>query len=186
MGQRTRTRSGRTPGCRTQPAVGQAYVTFVTLVFLAGWWLPDRKLDAECFSGASGCLEPAFGLVRAKPETVVYPVAMPIDTKQTDSGVAVVTVSGRLVLGRDVERLETVVGELLKQDQKKFVFDISALDYADSSGIGTLVACLTHIRKAGGDLRMAGANARMLRLFQMTGVTHLMSLYATVAEASAA
>jgi hypothetical protein len=36
---------------------GQAYVTFVTLVFLAmlydhiaadaGWWLPDRKLDAE-------------------------------------------------------------------------------------------------------------------------------------------
>jgi anti-anti-sigma factor len=110
---------------------------------------------------------------------------MPIETKQLDSGIAVVTVSGRLVLGRDVERLETAIGELLKQEQKKFVFDISALDYADSSGIGTLVACLTHIKKAGGELRMAGANARMLRLFQMTGVDQLMALFPSLAAATA-
>jgi anti-sigma B factor antagonist len=110
---------------------------------------------------------------------------MPIETKQLDSGIAVVTVSGRLVLGKDEERLEVVTGELLKQGQKKFVFDISALDYADSSGIGTLVACLTHIKKADGDLRMAGANARMMRLFQMTGVDSLMSLYPTLAAATA-
>ena len=109
---------------------------------------------------------------------------MPIETKQLDSGVALVTVSGRLVLGRDEQQLEAVTGELLHQGQKKFVFDIAALDYADSSGIGTLVACLTHIKKAGGDLRMAGANRRMLRLFQMTGVQSLMSLYPTVAAAT--
>jgi anti-anti-sigma factor len=111
---------------------------------------------------------------------------MPIESQQTDSGAAVVTVSGRLVLGKDVERLETLINELLKLDRRKFVFDITALDYADSSGIGTLVACLTHIRKAGGELRMAGANARMLRLFQMTGVDSLMSMYPTVAAAIAA
>ena len=111
---------------------------------------------------------------------------MPIEAKQTDSGVDVVTVSGRLVLGKDVEHLETLINELIKLDRKKFVFDITALDYADSSGIGTLVACLTHIRKAGGELRMAGANARMLRLFQMTGVDSLMSMYPTVAAATAA
>ena len=110
---------------------------------------------------------------------------MPIETKQLDSGIAVVTVSGRLVLGKDDERLEAATGELLQQGQKKFVFDISALDYADSSGIGSLVACLTPIRKAGGDLRMAGANARMMRLFRMTGVESLMSLYPTLAAATA-
>jgi anti-anti-sigma factor len=109
---------------------------------------------------------------------------MPIETKQLDSGIAVVTISGRLVLGKDEERLETVTGELIKQGQKRFVFDISALDYADSSGIGTLVACLTNIKKAGGDLRMAGANVRMMRLFQMTGVQSLISLYPTVAAAA--
>ena len=101
-----------------------------------------------------------------------------------DSGAALVAVTGRLTLGRDVERLEVVVDELLKQGQKKFIFDASALDYADSAGIGTVVACLTHIKKAGGDMRMAGANARVLRLFQMTGVDQLLSLYPTVAEAA--
>jgi anti-sigma B factor antagonist len=110
---------------------------------------------------------------------------MPIETKQLDSGIAVVTISGRLVLGKDEESLEAVTHEFIKQGQKKFVFDIAALDYADSSGIGTLVSCLTNIKKGGGELRMAGANARMTRLFQMTGVTTLISMFPTLAEASA-
>ena len=109
---------------------------------------------------------------------------MPVDTKQMDGGAALVTVTGRLTLGRDAERLESVVNELLKQGQKKFIFDASALDYADSAGIGTVVACVTHIKKAGGDMRMAGATARVLRLFQMTGVDQLLSLYPTVQEAA--
>jgi anti-sigma B factor antagonist len=109
---------------------------------------------------------------------------MPIETKQLDSGIAVVTISGRLVLGKDEERLESVTDELIEQGRKKFVYDLSALDYADSSGIGTLVACLTHIKKAGGEMRMAGANVRMLRLFQMTGVQSLISLYPTLAAAA--
>ncbi len=101
-----------------------------------------------------------------------------------DAGAALVTVTGRLTLGRDVDRLEAVVSDLLAQGQKKFIFDASALDYADSAGIGAVVACLTHIKKAGGDMRMAGANARVLRLFQMTGVDQLLSLYPTLAEAA--
>ena len=109
---------------------------------------------------------------------------MPIEMKQLEAGIAVVTISGRLVLGKDEERLETVTGDLLKQGQKKFVYDISGLDYADSSGIGTLVSCLTHINKAGGELRMSGANVRMMRLFQMTGVQSLISLYPTLTEAT--
>ncbi len=111
---------------------------------------------------------------------------MPIEMKQLESGIALVTISGRLVLGKDEERLEAITGDLIKQGQKKFVYDISALDYADSSGIGTLVSCLTQVKKADGDLRMAGANVRMKRLFQMTGVQSLISLYPTVDAATQA
>ena len=110
---------------------------------------------------------------------------MPIETKQLDSGIALVTIAGRLVLGKDQPQLEAVVTDSLQQGRKRFVFDLAALDYADSSGIGTLVACLTKIKKADGDLRIAGANARMLRLFQITGVESLMSLYPSVAAATA-
>ncbi len=101
-----------------------------------------------------------------------------------DGGAALVIVTGRLTLGRDVDQLEAVVKELITQGQKKFIFDVSGLDYADSAGIGTVVACVTHIKKAGGDMRMAGANARVLRLFQMTGVDRILSLYPSVAAAA--
>jgi anti-sigma B factor antagonist len=110
---------------------------------------------------------------------------MPIDAKQLESGTAVITISGRLALGAEVERLDTVVTDMIKNSQKKFVFDISALDYADSSGIGMLVSCLTKVKKSGGELRMAGANPRIQRIFKMTGVDQLMPMFASVPEATA-
>jgi anti-anti-sigma factor len=111
---------------------------------------------------------------------------MPIEMKRLDSGVVVVTIQGRLVLGPDTHRLEMVTGELIKLGQKTFVYDMTAAAYADSSGIGTLVACLTNIKKAGGELRVAGANPRLMRLFEMTGVQTLMALYPTVDAAAEA
>jgi len=110
---------------------------------------------------------------------------MPIESSKLDGGVAVVKISGRLVFGREVDRLESTIAELLRDGRSKIVFDLSALDYVDSSGIGTLVACLTQIKKAGGDLRTAAANTRINRLFTMTGVDKLLSLYPSVTEASA-
>lgn len=111
---------------------------------------------------------------------------MPIESKQVDPGLAVITVSGRLVMGKEVERLESVVKDLATQGQQKiFVFDLTSLDYADSSGIATFVSCLTNIKKSGAEMRLAGANARIQRLFTLTGVDHLMSLFPTVAAATA-
>ena len=111
---------------------------------------------------------------------------MPIESKQLDAGVTVITVSGRLVMGKEIAHLEEVVKGIVAEGQQKiFVFDLAGLDYADSSGIGTFVACLTTIRKAGGEMRMAGVNARIQRLFTLTGVDHLMSLFPNVAAASA-
>ena len=110
---------------------------------------------------------------------------MPIEVRQLESGVAVLTISGRLSLGAEVERLDGAVNELLKKEQKKFVFDISALEYCDSSGVGMFVSSLTKIKKAAGELKIAGANQRIQRIFKMTGVDTLMAMFATVAEAAA-
>jgi anti-sigma B factor antagonist len=112
-------------------------------------------------------------------------VGMPVETKQLESGITVVAVSGRLVLGKEVDRLEAVLSGLLAEGACKFVFDLAALDYADSAGIGTLVSCLTQIKKSGGEMRVAGANQRVTRLFQLTGINHLLPLYPSVAEAAA-
>jgi anti-anti-sigma factor len=109
---------------------------------------------------------------------------MPVETKQVSPGTVVVAVSGRLVLGREVERLESAVKELAEEMPGRVVFDLTGLDYADSAGIGTFVACLTLIKKAGGEMRLAGVNARVLKLFQLTGIDRLMAPFPTVADAT--
>jgi anti-sigma B factor antagonist len=110
---------------------------------------------------------------------------MAVETRQSDGGVSVVTISGRLSLGGETEKLDAAVSKLLAEDQKNVVLDIAALDYVDSSGIGTLVSCLTKVRKAGGELKVAGANPRIRRIFGMTGVESLLPMFDTVAAASA-
>lgn len=109
---------------------------------------------------------------------------MPIAHRQVDSA-AVVAISGRLVFGRDTDQLESLVKELSAQSTRKFVFDVSSLDYMDSSGVGALVSCLTLIKKAGGELRLAGASPRIWRIFTMTGVDKLLEAYPTVDAAVA-
>jgi anti-sigma B factor antagonist len=110
---------------------------------------------------------------------------MSVEAKQLESGLAVVTITGRLTMGGEPERLDAAVKSLLQKDQKKFVLDITTLDYVDSSGLGMLVSCLTNVRKAGGELSLAGANPRIKRIFAMTGVDTMMPMFDTLAAAMA-
>ena len=110
-------------------------------------------------------------------------MTMPIESRQLESGVAVVAISGRLSLGAEVERLDAAVSQLVKQDQKKVILDLTALEYCDSAGVGMLVSCLTKVKKAGGEMRTAGANQRIQRILKMTGVDSLMSMFGSLNEA---
>ena len=102
-----------------------------------------------------------------------------------DGGAAVMVLSGRLVLGRELEQLDTTVRSLLDLGDRRFILDATGLEYMDSAAIGALVSSLSKVKKAGGELRLAGANARILRVFAITGVDKLIPSFATVAEAAA-
>jgi anti-sigma B factor antagonist len=102
-----------------------------------------------------------------------------------DGGTAVLVLSGRLVLGRELEQIDTTVQLLLALGDRRFILDATALEYMDSAAIGALVSSLSKVKKAGGELRLAGANARILRVFSITGVDRLIPSFATVAEAAA-
>jgi anti-anti-sigma factor len=110
---------------------------------------------------------------------------MAVETKQLESGYAVITISGRLALGGETEKLNAAINALLQKDRKRVVLDISGLDYVDSSGVGMLVSCLTNVKKVGGDLKVVGANQRIRRIFTMTGIDNVMPMFPTVAEATA-
>ena len=64
------------------------------------------------------------------------------------------------------------------------VIDMSELDFIDSTGLGVLVGTLRRLRATGGDVRLAAARTGIARVFSVTGLDRVFSLYPTVDAAS--
>src|SRR6266705_1450484 len=69
----------------------------------------------------------------------------------------VLGLAGRITLGLECQEVEWQVEDLLKEHEKKIIFDFSELKYLDSTGVGIIVMCSGKVKQAGGELRVAGA-----------------------------
>ena len=107
-----------------------------------------------------------------------------IAKRHLDPDVTVLDISGRIALGRDSERMQSFIKELQGEGVKKIIFDLTAVDYIDSSGLGILMFCFASMRNAGGGLRIAGASGRVRELMEFTRLDAILPLYATVEEAN--
>ena len=98
--------------------------------------------------------------------------------------VAVLTVSGaRLMSGPDVVELHEHIKRLVKDGVTQVVVDLSSVTWAGSSLLGILVAGLTTLRNAEGDLRICGISGKMRSLFLATELNRLFHNFESQEEA---
>jgi anti-sigma B factor antagonist len=72
-----------------------------------------------------------------------------------------------------------------KNGQVRLVIDMSDVDFVDSSGLGSLVACLRSVRGLGGDVRIAGLQDRVRAVFELIRLHHIFDIFDGVADAAA-
>jgi anti-sigma B factor antagonist len=108
---------------------------------------------------------------------------MQIDKTRVDPDITVVSLTGRLVMGRESQRVEWMVEELLGQNEKKLILDLTKVDYIDSSGLGMIASCFGKVKQSGGGLRLVGANERVQNVFKMTGLAGVVAVHPSVADA---
>ena len=107
-----------------------------------------------------------------------------IDKKRIEPDITVLELAGRLALGPDTRRVETMVEALLRENERKFIVDLSGVDYIDSTGMGSITFCFTRVSQTGGGLRVAGPTDRVRQLFKMTRLDTVLPIYPTVQAAS--
>jgi anti-anti-sigma factor len=107
-------------------------------------------------------------------------------THQTEDGVAVITLAGRLLLGPEGAELEHLVGRLIVEGVRNFVFDFAQLTHIDSTGIGRCIASLNQIMQSGGQLGVAGAGGQVRDSFRVTQLDRVFRFYPDTAAARAA
>lgn len=103
-------------------------------------------------------------------------------SEETGNGVAIVSATGEIDLATAPslrERLEACID----RGPEVVVVDLLGVTFMDSTALGVLVGALKRCRQAGGSMRIVVADPRVLKVFEITGLTELFSLFATLDEA---
>ena len=100
-------------------------------------------------------------------------------------GWTVVTVHGEIDVATSPTLRERLI-DLVNDGATRLVLDLEAVDFLDSTGLGTIVSLLKRVRTHGGDLRLVCTEARIRRLFQITGLDKAVPLHASVDDAISA
>ena len=103
-----------------------------------------------------------------------------IEEKKIDHDITVVELVGKLALGRESQRIETMVDELLKSGRVLVVLDMSGVDYIDSAGVGLVALTSGRLKEGGGKMIVVAPEGRVLTLLKMTQITLIVTVSPTI------
>ena len=99
-------------------------------------------------------------------------------------GIGVITLSGPLTAASvEAFREQLSVWQAEEAAVKNFVFDLSAVDFMDSAGLGSLIATLKRITERGGDMKLACLRKKPRMVFEITRAYKVFGIFETVDEA---
>src|ERR1700683_4243230 len=79
--------------------------------------------------------------------------------------------------------LREQIRELAAKGAVHLIADLGRVDFLDSTGLGGLVGGLQRLREAGGSLALVIRTPRILRIFQITGLTTDLAIQRSVEDA---
>jgi len=100
-------------------------------------------------------------------------------------GFTVIEVGGEIDVYTAPKLRERLVG-LVESGSYQLIVDMESVEFLDSTGLGVLVGGLKRVRAHEGWIDLVCTQSRLLRIFRITGLNRVFSIYATVPEAVAA
>ena len=111
-------------------------------------------------------------------------LSMKFTTKES-AGVTVITLEGNVLGGPDATELNNTLHKLIDAKKKKIVVDLKAVSSMNSSGLGMLIGGVTTMRNVKGDLKLACASDKILKLLEVTKLLSVFEHFDTVKNAAA-
>lgn len=85
----------------------------------------------------------------------------------------VVRLAGELDHGEAARVRAEVDARIAESGARRLIFDLSQLQFMDSSGIGLIIGRYKRMSRRGGTVAVSGSNARIDRIFEMAGLYQL-------------
>jgi anti-sigma B factor antagonist len=110
-------------------------------------------------------------------------VDLTLATREVDDRI-VVEVSGEIDV-YTAPKLRDKITELVGDEVYDIVIDLEGVEFLDSTGLGVLVGGLKKVRAHDGSLSLVCTQDRLLKIFQITGLSKVFAIHET-AEAALA
>jgi anti-sigma B factor antagonist len=101
---------------------------------------------------------------------------MDVSVRERD-GVVIVRLGGKLAAGVGDRQLHDLLDQLLGEQRKRILLDLSHVSGIDSSGVGELVAGLRVARELGAELKILKAPESVHRILDLTQVLPLFDVH---------
>jgi len=105
-------------------------------------------------------------------------------TEQIQDDITIFKIEGRVDTAGAVD-LDLALHTAVSEGKHKMVLELSELKYISSAGLRTLADVLTQNQNAGGDLKLAAVNPKILRILQIIGFDQFFEMYDTLEDALA-
>ncbi len=103
-------------------------------------------------------------------------------TERNREGVVILALKGRLTAGESTA-LREKVDQAIAAGHLNVIFDLTHVDYVDSTGLGGMVICYTTLKKQGGALKLVNPNKRNVELLALTKLHTIFEVFVEVQDA---
>jgi anti-sigma B factor antagonist len=102
-------------------------------------------------------------------------VDLSLETRQVN-GHTVVAVGGEIDV-YTAPKLRDKITELVNAGHHELIIDMEKVDFLDSTGLGVLVGGLKKIRAQDGSMSLICSQDRLLKIFRITGLAKVFTIY---------
>lgn len=103
--------------------------------------------------------------------------------EETTGGVVILIINIDRATLREAEPLKDKIAKNLEEGFTKYIIDISACEFIDSTFLGVLVNTLKKVAKLNGDLKLVGFKPAVRSMFELTRMFRVFETYSELKEA---
>jgi anti-sigma B factor antagonist len=98
-------------------------------------------------------------------------------THREREGILVLDLKGRITLGDEATIFRAAIEKIAVQQGVRLILNMQEIDYVDSTGLGALVMCSTHLRNSSGVVKLVYVNRRNIELLVMTKIDTIYEVF---------
>ncbi len=127
--------------------------------------------------------DPKNTMKQSKKVKIAPESAVKVTTQRINENLAIIDIEDKLMTDEHIQLLHNAVHEMLKENCKNLIIDLSKIKRINSMGLGSLISLYTNIRNEEGTMKIGGMNEFVKNVLSITKLMEIFEVFPTKEDA---